>query len=88
MKAHHTIRALALASAAWGGLAALPAMAQDSAPVADSGNDIVVTARRREESLLDVPIAVSAFSGETLERSGAIDITDISNVPPNTTLEN
>ncbi|MGW8201144.1 TonB-dependent receptor [Sphingomonas bisphenolicum] len=88
MKAHQTIRALALASVAWSGCIALPALAQDSAPAADTGTDIVVTARRREESLLSVPIAVSAFSGETLERSGAIDITDISNVTPNTTLEN
>ncbi|MBH1998754.1 MAG: TonB-dependent receptor [Sphingomonadaceae bacterium] len=88
MKAHNTIRALALASAAWGSFVALPVLAQDSGPSADTGTDIVVTARRREEKLLDVPIAVSAFSGEALERSGAIDITDISNVTPNTTLEN
>jgi iron complex outermembrane receptor protein len=89
MKAHQTLRALALASAAWGGVIALPVLAQDNGPaVDDTGTDIVVTARRREESLLSVPIAVSAFSGEALERSGALDITDISNVTPNTTLEN
>ncbi|HCW61398.1 MAG TPA: TonB-dependent receptor, partial [Sphingobium sp.] len=48
---------------------------------------IVVTARRREETLVSVPIAVSAFSGAALERSGAIDISDLANVTPNTTLE-
>ncbi|AUW59631.1 TonB-dependent receptor [Sphingobium sp. SCG-1] len=88
MTARLSYRAIVLASAAWSSFAVLPAYAQDQAPVADEGGDIVVTARRREESLLDVPIAVSAFSGEALERSGAIDITDISNVTPNTTLEN
>ncbi|WP_375421491.1 TonB-dependent receptor [uncultured Sphingomonas sp.] len=49
--------------------------------------DIVVTARRREESLLDVPIAISAFSGAQLEASGALDVTDLSNITPNVTLE-
>src|SRR5690606_6701891 len=48
---------------------------------------IVVTARRREESLLNVPIAISAYSGEQLANQGAIDITDITNTTPNVTLE-
>ena len=89
MKAHHSIRALALASAAWTGALALPALAQDApqAAVDDSEGAIVVTARRREETLVSVPIAVSAFSGAALERSGAIDISDLANVTPNTTLE-
>jgi iron complex outermembrane receptor protein len=53
---------------------AAPAAAQDTAPVAeDSGlGDIVVTAQRREESLQDVPVAVSVLSGDTL---GAITST-------------
>jgi iron complex outermembrane receptor protein len=75
-------------------LAALtaPAMAQQSsapatADQADDGEAIVVTARRREETLLNVPIAVSAFSGDKLERTGTLDITDISNSTPNVTLE-
>ncbi len=55
--------------------------------VADDDGAIVVTARRREEKLLDVPIAVTAFSGAQLERSGAIDITDIGQTTPNTTVE-
>ena len=48
---------------------------------------ITVTARRRDENLLDVPIAVTAFSGEALERQGATDITDLSDTTPNVTLE-
>jgi len=87
MKAHHSIRAIALASAAWGGCLAIPAIAQDSAPTVEEEGAIIVTARRREETLVSVPIAVSAFSGEALERGGAIDITDLANVTPNTTLE-
>ncbi|HZF95630.1 MAG TPA: TonB-dependent receptor [Allosphingosinicella sp.] len=50
-------------------------------------NDIVVTARRRAETLQDVPIAITAFSGEQLENSGALDITDIAQVTPNVSFE-
>jgi len=49
--------------------------------------EITVTARRREESLRDVPIAVSAFTGEFLNSIGAVDITAISQTTPNVTLE-
>lgn len=82
------IRAALLASIAVSGVAVTaPAMAQDEAASAESGDEIIVTARRREENLLDVPIAVSAFSGEALELRGALDLTDIGNITPNTTLE-
>ena len=56
------------------------------APPADDGV-ITVTARRRAENLQDVPIAVTAFSGEALERQGATDITDLNDTTPNVTLE-
>src|SRR5438270_1401512 len=48
---------------------------------------IVVTARRRNEVLLNVPISVTAYSGEQLNRQGALDITDIADTTPNVTLE-
>jgi iron complex outermembrane receptor protein len=84
-------------------LAALasPAIAQDApaqtdpaeAPAAAeeaeaTGDSIVVTARRRDERLQDVPIAVSAYTGAQLEREGATDITDIGDTTPNVTIEN
>lgn len=49
----------------------------DDAPVAASGDEIVVTARKREESLQDVPISVQAFSSATLERAGIKDFSEI-----------
>ena len=49
---------------------------------------ITVTARRVEESLQDVPLAVSAVSGDALESIGAQDITALSDSIPNITLEN
>ena len=52
-----------------------------------SDQQIVVTARRRNELLLNVPVAVTAYSGEQLDRQGALDITDVADTTPNVTLE-
>ena len=80
-------RASLLASA-FAGLCAAPAHAQDAgtSAEADSG-EIIVTARRREETLVDVPIAITALSGDQLASSGAIDITALAEQVPNVTLE-
>lgn len=48
---------------------------------------IQVTARRREESLQDVPISVSSISGDELATAGAQDITYLKQIVPNTTIE-
>lgn len=50
-------------------------------------DEVTVTARRREETLRDVPIAISAFSGEQLDEVGVVTIADISNQTPNVNLE-
>lgn len=52
-----------------------------------SDQQIVVTARRRNEILLNVPIAVTAYSGEQLDREGALTLTDVADTTPNVTLE-
>ena len=49
--------------------------------------DIEVTARRRTENLRDVPISVTAITGEGLQDVGAQDITYLNQVVPNTTME-
>src|SRR6478672_2080826 len=76
---------------------AVPAMAQDSnpadaqasqtAPQADTAGtgDIVVTARRRDERLQDVPVAVSAFSAQALERSTVQELRSINVLTPGLT---
>jgi len=68
-----------------------PAFAQDKAPAAEESASeegaIVVTARRREENLVNVPIAISAFSAEQLASQGAGDITALADQVPNVTLE-
>ena len=77
------------ASTAVAGLAA-PAFAQEaSAASEDDGSDqaILVTARRREENLINVPIAITAISGDQLAAQGAADITALAETVPNVTLE-
>ncbi|AKM11762.1 TonB-dependent receptor [Croceicoccus naphthovorans] len=69
---------------------ATPAAAQDAASSLsdiEDGNEIVVTARRREERLLDVPISVTAISSETLAKKGTQTLEEIGEDVPNVTLE-
>ena len=91
MKLLRTASHFALTSAILSGLAiAAPAAAQDAAPSAEEGEangEIVVTARRREESLQDVPISVTAISGDQLEATGAVDITVLQQAAPNMTMQ-
>ena len=64
---------------------AAAAMQGGQAPVAENyngGDDIVVTARRREESLQDVPVAVAALSPQQLESAAVNDIAAISQLVP------
>lgn len=69
---------------------ALPAAAQEAPSAQEQAaqlDDIVVTARRRDEALKDVPIAVTVQTGEQLEERGAPDITALQRVTPNLTLQ-
>jgi iron complex outermembrane receptor protein len=52
-----------------------------------SSEQIVVTARRREELIQDVPGAVSAFTGAQIEQAGIQDVTGLADLVPNTTLK-
>ena len=45
--------------------------------------EVIVTARKREESLQETPVAVSAFSGEALSELGMTTIYDLTKVVPN-----
>ncbi|HMO76174.1 MAG TPA: TonB-dependent receptor [Sphingopyxis sp.] len=64
-----------------------PVFAQETGASNDDDDAIIVTARRRDERLVDVPVAITAYSAEALEKAGALDITDIGQTTPNTTLE-
>ncbi len=53
-----------------------------SAPNSDSQTveEITVTAQRREEKIMDVPLAVSAVSGEALTEAGVTEPRDLANL--------
>lgn len=48
----------------------------------DNGDAIVVTARRRNETLVDVPIAISAISSAAIQERGITDVTAVSQLTP------
>ena len=67
---------------------AFPVHAQEAPAVGASeanNDDIIVSARRRNESLMEVPISVTAVSGASLEAQGAPDITALQQQAPNMT---
>jgi iron complex outermembrane receptor protein len=51
-------------------------------------DEVTVTARKREESLQDTPIAVSAFSGDSLDARGIQRVDDIAYITPNMSFDN
>ncbi|ARR55858.1 TonB-dependent receptor [Rhizorhabdus wittichii DC-6] len=51
-------------------------------------NDIVVTARRRSETAQSVPLAISAFSAESIEARGIQKIDGLAGFTPNMTFQN
>ena len=58
---------------------------RDATAGADTGDVIIVTARRRAETLQSIPAAVSATSQETLTRAGATDLADVARLTPGLT---
>src|SRR5579871_2476052 len=67
------------------GIAQANAQAADTAtapPTQDGIGDIVVTARRREETLQSVPVAVTAISSIQLKNNLASDLTKVAELAP------
>jgi len=51
--------------------------------VNDLLEEVIVTATKREESITEVPIAITAFTQASIERQGITDLTDIGKFVPN-----
>jgi len=89
MKRNHLSLAIGLTLS----LAAVQAHAQDAAPAAAPASDeavtldaVQVTARKREETLQEVPVAVTAFTAESLDKLNIRDISDLDAQVPNLTI--
>ncbi|MDA5194219.1 TonB-dependent receptor [Govanella unica] len=81
-KSLQTISWMALVS-----FAVTPAVAEaaaaDSAPVAFGLEEVIVTARKRNENIRDIPDTIQAISAETLERADVRSVTDIKQLVSN-----
>lgn len=60
-------------------VAAFPALAQNTVTL----EEVVVTAQRRQQNLQDVPISVSAYSGDFLEKANIRSATEYLSLTPN-----
>jgi outer membrane receptor protein involved in Fe transport len=81
MKKASFVRAALLASAGVAAFTGGSAYAQDTGATTGLG-EILVTARKQTESLINVPVAVSAIGGEEIERKGVTDLTRIAQLAP------
>ena len=69
-------------------ISAAPAFAQSAEPAAveagddDSGDVIVVTARRRSEEVQDVPISISVVDSKAIEQTGAYNLSRLTQLQP------
>lgn len=60
-----------------------PALAQDEVEDAEARQDVItITARKKEETLIDAPIAVSAFGEEAIENLQLQSIDDVARFTP------
>ncbi|MCF8505187.1 MAG: TonB-dependent receptor [Caulobacter sp.] len=78
-------KSVLLAGAAWTAMSGV-SVAQESGADDTTVGEIVVTARRTEERLQDVPAAVTAFDEKALERVQATDVTGLTGSVPNLVL--
>ncbi|WP_422506137.1 TonB-dependent receptor [Stenotrophomonas sp. GZD-301] len=76
-------------------LASGPVLAQEAPQAASTAgksvtptnlDSITVTARKREETLQEVPVAVTAFTSEALDKMNVQDISDLDALVPNLTI--
>ena len=88
MKRKHlslAIGCVLLAPAAWAQDTA-GAPGDQPASQATTLDAVTVTARKREETLQDVPVAVTAFTPETLDKLNIEDLSDLDSQVPNLTI--
>jgi len=91
-------RSLLICAVVLSSVAAIPAMAQETKDKADkqeektakaadaqqkAGEEIVVTARKREENVQEVPVAVTVVTGDKLEEEATADLSELQTEVPN-----
>lgn len=88
MKKHMFLNSAAVIAVAW--MASPPAAAQDEAAPRSSGilsDEIVVTAQKREQSIQDVGVSVTAYDGDDLEALGVTNTADLAKLIPGVNIQ-
>lgn len=80
------IRSFLLASIAISGFAATPAVAQDATGAAEDDQEIIVTARRQDERLQDVPASVTVLTTDALQKTGVDNAQGFAQLTPGVTI--
>ncbi len=81
---HNPRSRILLSAAILAAFGASPAgMAQNRVMMLD---EVIVTAQKREQSLQDVPVAVTALTEQAIETNKIIDVNDLSGLAPNMTV--
>jgi iron complex outermembrane recepter protein len=80
------LRGYLLLGASFGALTAAPALAQQGSGT--TLEEIVVTAEKREQSLQDVPVAVTAYTSERREVLGVNTVEDLARMTPSLSYTN
>lgn len=84
MYRRNEISRIAITAVGLGTAAFVPSVSYSAQPtVQQAVEEVLVTARRREESLQEVPIAISAFGGDDLEDRGVQRVENMNAVAPN-----
>jgi iron complex outermembrane receptor protein len=79
---HHLMLSSALLASAFGTSALAQSRTGASAAATNTIEELVVTAEKREQSLQDIPVAVSAFTDQKRELIGINSIQDMTNFTP------
>src|SRR5665213_1752991 len=64
-----------------------PAPDNAATPLAAQVNDVVVTATKRAQKLQNVPIAVTALTGQVITKMGGTDLSDVAGATPGLSLQ-
>lgn len=67
---------------------AAPAMAQEAAEEEGVGNEIVVTATKRNETIQDVPFSINAQTADAMRKNGSTNLEDLSRNVAGLTVQN
>jgi iron complex outermembrane receptor protein len=79
-------KAILLGSIAALAITSAPSFAQDAEGEEATGDEIIVTARRQSERLIDVPASVSVLSAETLAKTGVDNAEGFAQLTPGVTI--